>query len=231
MKKAFIFLAGLAAGGAAGYVVAKKKLGAEYDQGIKEIEEYYEDLLEKANDGDSAKEYEEEDEEIAAEFDEDTFLDESDEVIPSESSVEDDEEVDELTEAEDIIQQHDYTSYSKNPTQAAGKKKKTEKKESQPVKKEETQKTIEVIDPEEYSSDVDYEKVTLTFLEGDDTFLDESDEVFDDGMTVVGKENLSRFGEFEDDTLYVRNHALETDFEVIYDERSYADYMADVYAD
>lgn len=40
---------------------------------------------------------------------------------------------------------------------------------------------------------------------------------------IVGEESLDHFGEYEEDTVYVRNEELETDFEILKDDSNYRD--------
>ena len=40
---------------------------------------------------------------------------------------------------------------------------------------------------------------------------------------VVGKDSLSKFGEYEPDSVYVRNDREKTDYEILADTRCYSD--------
>jgi hypothetical protein len=40
---------------------------------------------------------------------------------------------------------------------------------------------------------------------------------------VVGFESLNRFGEYEDDSVFVRNDRLKCDYEILLDRRKYSD--------
>ena len=43
-------------------------------------------------------------------------------------------------------------------------------------------------------------------------------------MDVIGGEDtLTHFGEYEDDSIFVRNDELKIDFEILRDERNYTD--------
>ena len=42
---------------------------------------------------------------------------------------------------------------------------------------------------------------------------------------VVGLESLTHFGEFEDDSVFVRNDRLKCDYEILLDQRTYSDVM------
>ena len=40
---------------------------------------------------------------------------------------------------------------------------------------------------------------------------------------IVGKESLNHFGEYEDDSVFVRNDRLKRDYEILLDQRNYSD--------
>lgn len=62
-----------------------------------------------------------------------------------------------------------------------------------------------------------YSKITLTYFPRERVLLDDDDEPIEDVARVVGWRNLTQFGgESEDpDVVFVRNHRLETDFEIV----------------
>ena len=57
----------------------------------------------------------------------------------------------------------------------------------------------------------------------DNTLADEDDRVMDEEEIerVVGMDSLTRFGEYEDDTVFVRNDALKCEYEIMLDQRTY----------
>lgn len=69
-----------------------------------------------------------------------------------------------------------------------------------------------------------HDKITLTYFEKDDTLCDESESPIPDVETIIGSDALSNFGRKSEDTniVYIRNHAIATDFEIIRDRRSFA---------
>lgn len=78
-----------------------------------------------------------------------------------------------------------------------------------------------VISPEEFGEN-DYETVSLTFYA--DKILTDSDDVpVEDIDNVVGHDSLTHFGEYEDDSVFVRNDYLKQDFEILLDHREYLD--------
>lgn len=79
-----------------------------------------------------------------------------------------------------------------------------------------------IIDPDEYGEFEEYEKIILTHY-SDNVLADELDDVIDDVDSVVGLGYERHFGEYEADTVYVRNDAKKCDYEILYDRRRYRD--------
>ena len=79
-----------------------------------------------------------------------------------------------------------------------------------------------VIGPDDYHEDESgvFDKETTTYYEGNDVLVTESDEVLEINDTI-GRESLQHFGDYESDTVYVRNERLGMDFEVVYSEGCY----------
>lgn len=84
-----------------------------------------------------------------------------------------------------------------------------------------------VIPPEEFGEHPDYEQVSLTYY-ADGILADEWDNVIEDVDEVIGKGSLNRFGEYEDDSVFVRHDLLKTDYEILRDERDYLDVVGKV---
>ena len=42
---------------------------------------------------------------------------------------------------------------------------------------------------------------------------------------TIGKDSLTHFGEYEDDSVFVRNDRLKVDYEILMDQRGYADVL------
>ena len=79
-----------------------------------------------------------------------------------------------------------------------------------------------VISPEEFGELDGYETNSLT-LYADNVLTDDAGIVIDNVDEVVGTDSLNHFGEYEDDSVFVRNDDLKTDFEILLDEASYYD--------
>lgn len=105
-----------------------------------------------------------------------------------------------------IAKEHGYTNYSN-----------VEERED----KEEMVNEPYVISPDEFG-ETDYETVTLT-LYADGVLADDMDNVIEDPDFMVGDDIESHFGEYEDDTVFVRNDDQQTDYEICRDERNFSD--------
>lgn len=79
-----------------------------------------------------------------------------------------------------------------------------------------------VISPSEFGELDDYENVSLTYY-SDQILTDEDDEIVEDVENTVGFKSLTHFGEYEDDSVFVRNDELKCDYEILYDTRRYTD--------
>lgn len=83
-----------------------------------------------------------------------------------------------------------------------------------------------VIPPEDFAELHGYDTITLTYY-ADGVLTDEMDEPIEDVDTTVGKDSLNHFGEYEEDSVFVRNEAQQTDYEILYDSRNYNDVIND----
>lgn len=80
-----------------------------------------------------------------------------------------------------------------------------------------------VIGPDLYSEDFHgFDKCVLVYWHGNDMLLTDEQEVMDI-ETTIGRSSLEHFGEYESDTVFVRNERLGCDFEVLLEEGSYAE--------
>ena len=82
-----------------------------------------------------------------------------------------------------------------------------------------------VIAPDEFGDREDdgYDSISLTYyLDGT---LADGDEVIENIDKVIGLTSLNHFGEYEDDSVFVRNDELKCDYEVLLDQRSFKDAM------
>ena len=79
-----------------------------------------------------------------------------------------------------------------------------------------------VITPDEFGDNPDYETISLTYY-SDGVLTDEFDEIITNIDDVVGMDSLNHFGEYEDDSVFVRNDDAMTDYEILLDERKYSE--------
>lgn len=79
-----------------------------------------------------------------------------------------------------------------------------------------------VISPEEFGEFEDYDTISLTYY-ADQVLVDDGGDKIEDVDDVVGMESLTRFGEYEDDSVFVRNDRLRCDYEILMDERTYSE--------
>lgn len=77
-----------------------------------------------------------------------------------------------------------------------------------------------VISPDEFGEDPNYQTVSLTLYE-DGVLTDDYDDIVVDVDDLVGEDSLTHFGEYEDDSVFVRNESMQTDFEILRDLRTY----------
>lgn len=80
----------------------------------------------------------------------------------------------------------------------------------------------EVIAPEE-TWEQDYPMITLTWYEGDGVLADERDKIIGNIDEMVGEDFASHFGEYEDDTVYIRNPKFKAYYEILRDYGSYSE--------
>lgn len=79
-----------------------------------------------------------------------------------------------------------------------------------------------VIPPEDFGEFDDYEKISLIYW-ADQVLTDDNNEVVEDLEGSVGINSLTTFGEYEDDSVFVRNSRLRCDYEILLDQRNFED--------
>lgn len=80
-----------------------------------------------------------------------------------------------------------------------------------------------IISPDEFGEQDGYDEISLTYY-ADRTLTDDHDHPMSDDEIeeTVGKESLRHFGEYEPDSVFVRNDRLKADYEILMDQRTYA---------
>lgn len=88
-----------------------------------------------------------------------------------------------------------------------------------------------VITPEEFGEleDEGYETVVLSYYT-DGVLADDSHFIVEDIDAVVGADFAEHFGEYEDDSVHVRNDRLKTDYEILMEARAYKDVKSSISA-
>lgn len=79
-----------------------------------------------------------------------------------------------------------------------------------------------VIHPDIFGAKDDYDTRSLKCF-ADRVVTDTDDEIVDDVDNLIGDESLDHFGEFEMDSVFVRNEKLKCDYEILLDPRKYSD--------
>lgn len=79
-----------------------------------------------------------------------------------------------------------------------------------------------VISPDEFGTMPGYDQISLTYY-ADHILTDDDNEMLEDVEGTVGWDSLNHFGEYEDDSVFVRNERLQVDYEILLDQRDYAD--------
>lgn len=131
----------------------------------------------------------------------------NDEPVTEEPAVVVPESVPEFTEQERVDYANIANAYSNN----------NEKGVPEPVKRP------YVISPEMFE-DSEYRAVSLTYY-ADGVVEDDFYEVLDDEEVEdkIGHDFMNHYGEYEEDTVFVRNDEEETDYEIMRDNRNYSD--------
>lgn len=78
-----------------------------------------------------------------------------------------------------------------------------------------------VISPEDFGEYDAYDRISLVYYA--DEVLAEKDEIVEDIEGTVGFDALNHFGEFEEDSVHVRNDRLKIDYEILRVEERYSD--------
>ena len=108
------------------------------------------------------------------------------------------------------LQKEGYTNY----TEHSQKNNITEKDESMPDKPY-------IISPDEFGNSDNYTQISLTYYAKDGVLADDEDEIVEEVDDTVGDDFADHFGDYEDDSVFVRNDRLRCDFEILKDNRSY----------
>ncbi len=96
---------------------------------------------------------------------------------------------------------------------------------SVPQKEDHSIEAPYVISPEEFGEMDGYTQISLTYFEDDDILSDENGVIIDDPEEIVG-DALNHFGDYEEDSVFVRSDPKRCDYEILKDLRSYAEFRS-----
>ena len=209
MNKTVIGIISFAAGAAIGSVATFMSIKNKYEQiakeEIEEVREVYMNAIRKTKDVD----------------------DEHEESAPINKAP----KVAELKSYKDVMNESGYINYG-NITEA----------EVEEMVKEKTKEIVEecndilkktedkvnknkpyVIHPDDFGDD--YNTITLVYYKDDVVTTYDTGEVLTDKEIddLIGEESLSHFGEYEEDSVIVRNDARKIDYEILRSEETYSD--------
>ena len=88
------------------------------------------------------------------------------------------------------------------------------------------EKYIEVIPPDEYGENEDYDLISLNYY-SDGILTDDLNDPIEDIEKIIGQDALDSFGEWEDDAVYVRNDERKCYYEILKDLSKYSDPSVD----
>lgn len=81
-----------------------------------------------------------------------------------------------------------------------------------------------VIPPYEFGEVDGYSHYTLKYY-ADGVLTDDADSPIDNIDELVGEESLETFGEYEEDTVFVRNERTKADYEILREPGAYSDFI------
>ena len=81
-----------------------------------------------------------------------------------------------------------------------------------------------IISPDEFGEyeEDGYENVSLTYY-ADKVLTDDHGDIVEDFDILIGLDALNHFGEYEEDSVFVRNDDMKIDYEILLDMRKYSD--------
>lgn len=80
-----------------------------------------------------------------------------------------------------------------------------------------------VITPEQYGEYDEYKTLSLLYLADDNLINDDNEIITEDRDKMLGVNVLSHFGEYEDDSVYIRDEDKEIDYEILKSEKTYSE--------
>ena len=80
-----------------------------------------------------------------------------------------------------------------------------------------------IITPEQYGEYDEYKTLSLLYLADDNLINDDNEIITEDRDKMLGANALSHFGEYEDDSVYIRDEDKEIDYEILKSEKTYSE--------
>lgn len=199
MKSKFINVFMFAVGAAIGSAVTWKIVKTKYEQLIQEeidsVKEVFADQLRASQEQDDEESADDEVDPQQINWDDLEDLDDDEDDEPADDSLSN---PDELNDYQRLV--HTYTE------EKGG----AEKMADEPY----------VISPYDFGELDDYEQIELTYY-ADNILEDEDYHIVTDADELIGPKALNTFGEYEDDSVFVRNDRLRADFQILKDYRTY----------
>lgn len=124
-----------------------------------------------------------------------------------------------------IIGENGYKNYSNTsikPDPVLDDEEEPEQKENEVVEHDPNKPYV--VSPEEFG-EKGYTVISLSYY-ADGVLADEDDHVVEDVDAVIGYESLEHFGEYENDSVHVRNDRLRCDYEILIDLREYSEVIS-----
>lgn len=123
-----------------------------------------------------------------------------------------------ITQYAKMISHEGYTKYSNAPAEPS-----VEPRHEMTVEERATQKPY-VITPEEFREFDDYTIISFMYY-ADGVLADEQDEKVEDIESSVGEDFADHFGEYDDDSVYIRNDRLKVDYGILRSQRLYSEVL------
>ena len=194
-----IFTVGAAFGSAVTWKIVKDRYEKIVQEEIKSVKEVFSDRFNSSNEETSSEESNDEmhEEDPVSDYRK-ICWDDLEDLDPSE--LEEEEYQADLIEYEDIANTYKEGGADNMPT-------------SEP-------REPYVIEPIEFGELDDYKTFELTYYE-DGILEDEDYDIVKNPEEILGPDALGSFGEYEDDSVFVRNERLRADFQILKDYRTY----------
>lgn len=192
------FLAGTAIGGMAAWRVANERYAKISEEDILSVKEAFRNREQKLKD---------EIEELKSKLDVTECLEEEEKVPSTILSTNEHQDKGDINE---YVRMVNRTKYAHT---------------SVPQKEDHSIEAPYVISPKEFGEMDGYTQISLTYFEDDDILSDENGVIIDDPEEIVG-DALNHFGEYEEDSVFVRSDPKRCDYEILKDLRSYAEFRS-----